>query len=220
MEASRKILLLSSSSFLEKDLKPILGKLLNEYRLAHIITSSKGKGVNSLDYLDRTRKRFSDKNVEFEDVDIDGMSEEQLETKLREFDGVFVNGGSTFYLLQSMRSCGFGEVIRKLLTEGYLYIGASAGSYVCCPTIEMALWKHQDKYDHCGLTDFTGLNLVPFLVTVHYSEKYREVMLDKIPKADYPTRILTDDQAIFVMGDMYTLLGGEEITLNNLEQAS
>lgn len=206
------MLLLSSGSFLEQDLSEYIGKPLNEFRIAHVITASKGKGVNSLDYVERSRKRLRDQGVSFEDVDIEGMNSIELEEKLREFDGVFVLGGSTFHLLRAMRSCGFEAVIRKLLPEGYLYIGASAGSYACCPTIEMALWKHQDKYDHCGLNDFTGMNLVPFLITAHYSEKYREIMQEKVPAAAFPTRILTDEQAILVKGEQYTLLGEDEIT--------
>lgn len=92
-------------------------------------------------------------------------------------------------------------------------MGASAGSYVACPTIEMALWKHQDKYDHCGLTDLTGMNLVPFLMSVHYVPEFHDLLKEKTSNSNYLTRILTDEQAILVKDDEVKLLGGEEIKL-------
>jgi len=41
-------------------------------------------------------------------------------------------------------------------------------------------------------------------------------MLNRIPEAAYPTKILSDGQAILVKDDEYTLLGGEEIILESL----
>lgn len=207
------LLLISSGSFLEKDLTPILGKPLKDYKLAHIITASKGQGVRNLSYLDRTRDRLTEQNCYFEDIDIEGKNEIELRTIFAKFDGVFVNGGSTPYLLKCIRESGFDKVIKELLPQGFLYVGASAGSYVVCPTIEMALWPHQDKYDHCGLTEFTAMNLVPFLINVHYTPGDRELLKEKIPQASNLVRILTDGQAILVKDDEVIFLGGEEIKL-------
>ena len=203
----KTLLLLSSSGFLENDLSKILDKPLKKYRLAHIITASKGEGVDSLVYLERTRDRLKKHNCDFEDIDIDGKTEVELRSILKNFNGVLVNGGSTFYLLKSIRESGFDKIIKELLPQGFLYIGASAGSYVVCPTIEMSLWEHQDKYNHYGMTDFTGMNLVPFLITVHYIPEDEELLRKKIPQANYPVRILTDQQAILVKDEKYILVG-------------
>lgn len=59
----KTLLLLSSSGFLDKDLSGIFDKPLKDYKLAHIINASKGKGVGSLDYLDRTRNRLKNQEV-------------------------------------------------------------------------------------------------------------------------------------------------------------
>jgi len=186
---------------------------LSELKVAHIINASKGKGVGSLDHLERVRQVFRDNNCYFEDLDLDGMNEDQLREKLKNFNAVFVNGGSTFYLLKSIRESGFDKVIKELLPQGFIYMGASAGSYVACPTIEMATWKHQDKYDHYGLTDFTAMNLVPFLMTVHYVPEYHDLLKEKIKNAGYSTKVLSDEQAILIKGKNIELLGGEEIIL-------
>jgi len=104
-------------------------------------------------------------------------------------------------------------VIKELLPQGFVYIGGSAGSYVVSPTIEMSLWRHQDLYDHYGMTDFTGMNIVPFLTTVHYIPEYEELIRKKIPLAGYPVKILTDNQAILIKDDKITFLGEKEIKL-------
>ena len=57
------------------------------------------------------------------------------------------------------------------------------------------------------MTDFTGMNLVPFLITVHYIPEDEELLRKKIPQANYPVRILTDQQAILVKDEKYILVG-------------
>lgn len=209
----KTLLLLSSGRFLNNDLSGYLGKSLKDLKIAHVINASKGKGVSDLSYLDRVREVFRQNNCYFEDLDLDGKNEDELRVILKKFDGVFVNGGSTFYLLKSIRESGFDKAIKELLSQGFIYIGASAGSYVACPTIEMALWKHQDKYDHCGLTDLTGMNLVPFLVSAHYIPEFHDLLKDKTTKTTLSTRILTDKHAILVTDNEIKLLGGEEVKL-------
>ncbi len=212
-----KLLLLSSSRFLKNDLKPCLGKSLGELRIAHIISASKGQGVNDLGYIERTKEIFNNSGCYFEDLDLDGKDEKYLREYLKNFDAVFVNGGSTFYLLKSIRESGFDKVIKELLPQGFIYMGASAGSYVCCPTIEMALWKHQDKYDHYGYSDLSALNLVSFFIIVHYSEELKDsiknFIKEKLFKTGYPVKVLNDNQAILIDNSKETILGGEEIIL-------
>jgi dipeptidase E len=207
------LLLLSSGSFLNNDLTNILGKPLKDFRIANVINAAKGKGVRDLSHLERVRDIFKKNDCYFEDLDLDGKNEEQLRNTLKNFDAVFVNGGSSFYLLKSIRESGFDKVIKELLPQGFVYIGVSAGSYVACPTIEMASWKHQDKYDHYGLTDLTAMNLVPFLITAHYAPENKDLLKEKILQAKYPTKVLSDEQALLVKDDKVELLGGDEIDL-------
>lgn len=207
------LLLLSSSKFLQNDLTAIFGKSLDDLKVAHIITASKGKGVGHLDYLNRTRGYFKANGYYFEDLDLDGKNEIELREKLSKFNAVFVNGGSTFYLLKSIRESGFDKVIKELLPKGFIYMGASAGSYVACPTIEMATWESQDKYDHYGITDLTAMNLVPFLLSVHYIPEMQDLLKEKINQSKYSVKILNDEQALLVKDGKTKLFGGQEIKL-------
>lgn len=69
-----------------------------------------------------------------------------------------------------MKKSGFDELLSDLLQRGVLYVEVSAGSYVACPTIEAANWKHADR-NIVGLEDLAGLTLVPFILTAHFEER-------------------------------------------------
>ncbi len=179
--------------------------------MAYITTAS--KGVGDLAYMERAKGIFDKNGYDYEELDLDGKNEKWLEEYLSKFDVVYVQGGNTFYLLKSIRESGFDKVIKKLLPKGLIYIGASAGAYVACPSIEMMMWKG-NKYDHYGVTDLTGMNLVPFLVSVHYSPEYFDLLKEKSSKAAYPVRILNDRQAILVKDDKAQFIGeGEEVVM-------
>ena len=129
---------------------------------------------------------------------------------LKNFDIIYVQGGNGYYLLKQSRACGFEAALRELLEDdGKWYIGVSAGTYIACPTIEMHGWK-QEKNTY-GLVDLKAMNLVPFLVTVHYNrEKNRENLAKNIPAASHPVKILTDEQALFVKDGAIRLLGDKQ----------
>ena len=207
----KRLLLLSSSRFLNAH-PQVFGVPFRDMKIAYVITAS--KSVPSIDYLERSRDFFREQGYHFQELDLDGKHKQELHEFLSEFDIVYVEGGNSFYLLKSIRESGFDTVMKELLPKGLIYVGASAGTYVACPTIEMALWRHQDKYDHHGITDVTAMGLVPFLVTAHYKPEYDALLKEKIPKAHYPVRILSDDQALLVEDNEVRLIGeGREVKL-------
>ena len=191
----------------------VFHKPFKDLRMAYVITAS--KGVTNTDYIERTRVFFKEQGYNYEEIDLDGKSQAQLREILQRFEIVFVEGGNSFYLLKSIKESGFDTIVKELLQKGVIYMGASAGSYVACPSIEMATWKHQDKYNHYRVTDFSAMNLVPFLVTVHYKTEYDDILREKIKEAQLPVKILTDQQALLIKNDGIHLIGeGEEIDLH------
>jgi dipeptidase E len=203
-----KLLLTSSGQFVVKNLSNFLDKPVNETKLAYITTASKGQENKS--YIQERKIALMKQGYQLEEIDIEGKTEEQLMTLLKDKDVVYVEGGSTFYLLKAVRESGFDKVIKQLIDNGLFYVGSSAGSYICCPTIEMALWKHQDKYDHCGLTDWTALNLAPFLITAHYGEEFKEVVDRTAKESKYDVKFLTDNDALLVENDKVTLINDKQ----------
>jgi len=207
----KTILLTSAGMNVKDEILKILPKFAKQIKLAHIITASKAEADTS--YVDKDRNRMQELGFQVEDVDIEGKNEDELREIFSDKDIIYIQGGNTFFLLKCIKESGFDKVIKELIEKGVIYIGVSAGSYVACPTIEMANWKGQDK-NSFNLTDLSALNLAPFLLFVHYKPEYKEILEREIPKAKYPVRILNDDQAILIQDGEAKLVGkGEEIKI-------
>ncbi|MBT6034016.1 MAG: type 1 glutamine amidotransferase-like domain-containing protein [Candidatus Jacksonbacteria bacterium] len=204
-----KILILTSSSkfITRNNIDEYLPKKIGDCNIAYIITAS--KKVNDTGYLEKHKQKMDELGWDYTEIDIAGKNEEELKKELEGYDIVMVEGGNTFYLLKAVRESGFDRVIKDLIEKGVVYIGASAGSYIACPSIIMSTWSNTG-FDRCGITDYTAMNLVPFLIKAHYTPDMKEVLEEKTKDVDYKTRILTDDQAIVVQGDTIKLLGGGE----------
>lgn len=201
----------SAGMDVKEEILKILPKPSNQIQLAHIITAS--KIVGDLSYLEKENQIMRELKFDVENIDIEGKNENELRILLNNKDIIYVQGGNTFYLLKHVKASGFDKVIRELIEKGVIYIGVSAGSYIACPTIEMANWKHSDK-NTIGLTDLTGLNLVPFLLSVHFKPEYILVLKREISTAKYPVKILTDEQAILIRDEEIKFVGrGEEIKI-------
>jgi dipeptidase E len=204
-----KLLLASGGSFITDGQFDFFDKPRNQLKWAYITTA--GKDVPDTSYLTKHRNRMKALDWDFEEIDIEGRNESQLYDALKDKDAIFMEGGNTFYLIKHIRLSGFENVIRKLLAKGITYVGSSAGSYVACPTMEMATWKEHNKFDQHGVTDYTGMNLVPFLVVAHYTTDLEPKIMPKAKKAKYPVQILTDRQAMMVNGEKTELV--EDVTL-------
>lgn len=214
----KTLLLASSGSFVTEKGFKILGKYkafskpLDQIKIAYITTAS--GGVDDKTYIARHKQKMLDQGYDFEEIDIKGKDEKELYEVLKNKDAVYVDGGNTFYLLKYVRESGFDMVIKDLIGQGIVYIGSSAGAYIACPTIEMAAWRHQDKYNRYGVTDFTALNVVPFLITAHYDPQYKDLLKSMILKSKHPVTILTNDQALLIRDGKTKLVGkGKEIKI-------
>ena len=86
---------------------------------------------------------------------------------IREAEAICVGGGNTFALAKKMQEQGLMTAILRKIKEGTPYVGWSAGSNVCCPTI-------------CTTNDmpivepatFTAAGLVPFQINPHYTDAH------------------------------------------------
>jgi dipeptidase E len=205
------ILLTSAGMQVKNEILKILPRPARWLKLAYVVTAA--NVVTDKSYAERDRKLLVEAGFQIEDLNIDGKQENDLRQFLEEKDVIYVQGGNAFYLLKCARESGFDNIVRELVENGTIYIGASAGSYIACPTIEMAAWKHQDQ-NRFGLQDLTGLELVPFLISAHYEEKYKNILKDAIKHSQFPVKILTDKQAILIKDGNAQLVGeGDEVRL-------
>lgn len=208
----KTLILASSGQFIiDNNIDKYLPKKLADCKIAYIITAS--KKVSDSSYINEQRQKMKELNFNYTEIDIDDKNEKELKKILKSYEIIFMEGGNTFYLLKSIRESGFENVINDLLNKGAVYIGSSAGSYVACPSIIMATFSERPK-DRCGVTDFTALNLVPFLISAHYTPDKLPNLKEKSKILNLPLHILNDQQAIISIDGKTKLLGdGEKIIL-------
>ncbi|MCX6720611.1 MAG: Type 1 glutamine amidotransferase-like domain-containing protein [Candidatus Staskawiczbacteria bacterium] len=209
-----KTLLLTSGGMLQMqdEIIKLLQKPAYDVTVGFINTAAKPEEDKS--YLQRDLDIMKELGFNVEQFDIEGKKEHEVMDFLRLKDIVYVEGGSTFYLLKAMRACNFEKVIRKLLKQGKVYIGVSAGTLVAGRTIKTSSWKHPEQ--DFRVKNLRGLNLVPFDIFVHYLPEHAELIKQKIKnpkKRAKNLRILTDDQAILVQGKEVDLIGDGEAVI-------
>lgn len=205
-----KLVLGSNGAFLMEHGYDLLDIPTGDFRVLYVTTAS--KGVKSLAYLERHKEAMRAKGIWFEEVDIEGKTVDELEQMVVGKNVIHVEGGNTFYLLRAMRATGFDGVIKRAIARGVAYVGTSAGAYIACPTIEVATWN--PEMDRCGMTDLTGLGLVPFVLKVHYTDEKRDQVLAHRGELRHPLRILRDGQGLFVTDSEVRFVGvGDEVTL-------
>ncbi|MCX6719863.1 MAG: Type 1 glutamine amidotransferase-like domain-containing protein [Candidatus Staskawiczbacteria bacterium] len=204
---AKTLLLTSSGMQMKGEIMKLLQKPAYDITVAFITTAAKPE--ENLEYVKTDWTVMKDEmGFNVEEVDIDGKTESQVMKLLELKDIIFVEGGNTFYLLKSMRECNFEKIIRKLLKQGKVYIGESAGSIVAGKTIQTAEWYGDEN--KVGLKNLKGLNLVPFDIVCHYTSENVEIIKQKIKnpkKRAKKLRIITDQQAILVQGNEVDLIG-------------
>ena len=198
------ILLMSSGFYLTSKAEKKLNKSFKGKKIAYIITAS--VVAEDKEYV-KYRKEHMDKlGWDYEEIDITGMIEGKLRGVLKNKDIIYVEGGSTFYLLKAIRESGFERIVKEHLEKGKIYIGSSAGAYVACPNIMIAVWfNRRHSWDHCGLIEFSGMSLVPYLIKVHYTKEDDELLKQKRQESDYKIKALTDKEAILDEYKTYNL---------------
>ena len=202
-----KIILSSDYTFLLKYGYDLIGIPKDQMKIGHIITATKGTGGFNPKY----KMIIEESGYHLDSFDIEGKSEEEIRSFLSDKNIIPMEGGSTFYLLKVVRETGFDKILKEELEKGKVYIGTSAGAYLVCPSIEVSTWhKEQEMF---GLTDFTALNYVPFVLKVHYKDEQKELVKEKIKTLKYQIHILRDGEGVFCENGEYKFIGDEKETI-------
>lgn len=179
-------------------------------RLVHILTATTPYKDEEKGFFERDRKAIKEAGFQFSELDIEGKDTEFLIKELKNKDIIYVQGGNTFFLMKHLRLSGLDKLLPDLLEQGMIYFGTSAGSYVAGMSIETGRWKK--KKPQFGLTDLSGMGLVPFSMFVHYEESHNPIIRKNLETLNHPLKILTDNQALLVRGEKTELVGkGKEI---------
>jgi dipeptidase E len=100
----------------------------------------------------------------------DAFTDEML-SALPSYAAIYLSGGNTFTFMDMARKRGLQAILEQYLTNGGMLIGASAGSIMCTPSIELAKFGDENEV---GMTDFSGFGFVDFEFHPHFTGDQRE----------------------------------------------
>ncbi len=186
----------------EKDLK---GKTVT-----FIPTASKVEKV--VFYVNSGKKALQKLGLIIDELDISTASNDEINSKLKNNDFIYITGGNTFFLLQELKKTGADKIIIDEINKGKLYIGESAGAIVTSANVEYA--KRMDDVKKApNLTEFSGLNLVDFYVIPHYTNFPFEKTVEKIIE-DYSSKLnlspISNKDAILVVDNKIDFIQSKE----------
>lgn len=189
--------------------KIIKNEGINFAKKRAIFIPTAGDPYENQDFVEADKLALQRYGIEVVDLDLKNKSECEVRQLIMGADIVLVAGGDTFYLMEKLRESGADKVIKDFINDGGIYVGSSAGSIVCCPTIEGA-----EEFDNPGLApnlkNFNGMNIFNEVVIPHtHKEKYFERVKrasDKLESQGHKVNKLTDDDVLFYDGDHGELL--------------
>ena len=168
-----------------------------------------GDPYDNKDFVEADRIALEKYGLDIVEMDIKNKNEKESREIIDGADIVLVAGGDTFYLMEKLKESGADKIIKEFVARGGIYIGSSAGSIICCPTIE-------------GAEDFDDPNLAPKLDNFNGLGIFRNVIIPHAQKEKYFERIrraterleskglkvypLTDDDVLFFDGNSCAIL--------------
>ena len=154
-------------------------------------------------YVEAGKKALEKLGAIVDELEISTATADEINTKLRSNDFIYVTGGNTFFLLQELKRTGADKIIVEEVNSGKLYIGESSGAMVAAANIEYA--KAMDSHKKApDLLGFDALNLVDFYIVPHYTNFPFKKSAQKI--VDNYSSILnlspiSNNEAILVVGN-------------------
>lgn len=197
-----------SSSF--KDVASLFGALCHQCEGKHVIFIPTAGDVEPyVGYIEEGRKALESFGLCVDVLDLAHETLDVIASMLKGAEFIYISGGNTFYLLETLLRTGADRLIVDAVHAGAVYIGESAGTMVASPEIEYAL-AMDDASKAPGLDSFTALNLVPFSPLPHmgYAPFLEACRTIQEQCAEGRTLIpMTNTEAIWVEGDTYSIVG-------------
>ncbi len=212
----RQLLLISNSTIPGE---PYLGwckAMINDFFVKRGIKTAlfipyAGVSMTYDQYLAKVAPVMNEMNVQITSIHQCNNPVDAVETA----ECIIVGGGSTWHLLHEVQRLKLVEPIRKKIQEGIPYMGWSAGSNLCCPTI-----KTTNDMPIIEPESFNALNVIPFQINPHYLDAHvaghgGETREDRIKEfmvvnADMYVAGLREATALLVEEDNMSLIGREK----------
>lgn len=194
------IFLLSATNSPNKDLKIKLASEIKKRgrKIAYISSAPQ----------DKQKIRFFETVKEYQDIDPliilkyfdlgEKFTDKDL-LNILDFKIIYLSGGNTFGLLNYINKRNFGKILKTHLSNNGLLIGASAGSIVLTPNINVCNLPEIDE-NLVNIKDLTALNLVNFEFYPHFAgnKEYLEEIKKYSKTINNPVYVCSDEDGIFV----------------------
>lgn len=166
---TKDIFLLSMMAPLDGELRQALAReILKRGTTVAYVSSSPQSGDRP--FYQSTIADYSaispDIRVDYFDLS-DAFTDEML-AELPSYAAIYLSGGNTFTFMDAARRRGLHAILEQYLANGGVLIGASAGSIMCTPSIELAKFGDENEV---GMTDFSGFGFVDFEFHPHFTDE-------------------------------------------------
>lgn len=174
-----------------------------------IFIPTAGDSYDNKDFVEADKIALKKYSLNVVELDVKNRNEKEIREMIDGSDIVLVAGGDTFYLMEKIKESGADKIIKEFVARGGIYIGSSAGSIICCPTIEGA-----EDFDDPNLApkldNFNGLGVFQDVIIPHaQKEKYFERIrktTERLESKGYKVYPLTDNDVLFFDGDSCEIL--------------
>ncbi|MCH5167107.1 MAG: Type 1 glutamine amidotransferase-like domain-containing protein [Erysipelotrichales bacterium] len=201
---------------IEDELRSIIGCDLNGLNMLFCTTASNYEGGDMNDWLIKDIETFKNLGFKIDICDINGIGIDNLLPRFEAADVLFFEGGNTQWLRKCIKDSGLESHLRRLL-ETRVWIGASAGSCVLCPTLCNSC---QDLYDET-LEGYPidGLDIVDFQFMPHFNnEFFPSITRENIENASKDLKdedgkklyVVDDNGALFLNNDDFKIISEGE----------
>ncbi len=120
-----------------------------------------GVTISFDDYEARVKERFAEVGHKVSSI----HHAKDPVAAVNQAEAIVVGGGNTFQLIKMIQENGLIEPIRNRVLNGIPFVGWSAGSNVCCPTI-----RTTNDMPILEPESFNAFNLIPFQINPHYTD--------------------------------------------------
>lgn len=158
-----------SNKAIENELKNLIGRDFKGLKMLFCTTASNYEGGEMNDWLIDDLEKLKNLGFKIDVCDINGVSKDNFLPRFEWADIFYFEGGNTQWLRNCIKNSGLEEHLLELL-ETRIWIGASAGSCVLCPTVCNSC---QDLFDE-NIEGFPidGLGFVNFQFIPHLNNEY------------------------------------------------
>lgn len=146
------------SGYLEY-LLPTLKKFFDGIDEILFIPYARPSGLSYSEYTKVAQKAFKKINIEVNGIHVF----DNAKNAIKKAKGIFVGGGNTFELVNQLYKNEVIDIIKSVVDNGTAYVGTSAGSNICGPTM-MTTNDMPIVYP----PSFNTLDLIPYTINPHY----------------------------------------------------